>query len=82
MPGQILLEPLCDPVVLPEEDDVHRGEERVLVHPHVAGHKVLGPLGAEVARVGAQVKLLAGRELQERRGGDKVEVKSQIRNNI
>ena len=28
---QVLLEPLGDPVVLPQEDDVQRGEERLLV---------------------------------------------------
>ena len=28
------------PVVLPEEEGVHGGEERLLVHPVVPGHKI------------------------------------------
>ena len=49
--------------MLPQEDHVERGEEGVLVDPHVAGHEVGRLLGPEEVEVGPHVELLAGREL-------------------
>ena len=60
---QVLPEELGDPVVLPEEDDVECGQEGMLVDPHVARHEVGRLLGPQEVELGADVELLAGREL-------------------
>ena len=41
MGGEVFLEPLGDPVVLSQEDDVQGGEEGLLVGPTVARHEIL-----------------------------------------
>ena len=51
------------PVVLPDEDDVHAGEEGMLVHTIVSRHEVLLGLGAEQLPVRSQVELLSGWQL-------------------
>ena len=60
---QVSLQQFGDSVVFPHEDHVHHGQERVLVDPHVAGHEVLGSLRSKQVGVGANLQLLAGRQL-------------------
>ena len=63
MRGEVFLEPLGDPVVLPQEDDVQRGEEGLLVGPAVARHEVLRLLPPQLPRVRPEIQLLPRGEL-------------------
>ena len=63
MRWEVFLESLRDPVVLSQEDDVERGEERLLIGPGVARHEVLRLLCPQLSRVGPQVQLLPRRKL-------------------
>ena len=63
MRWEVFLESLRDPVVLSQEYDVERGEERLLIGPGVARHEVLRLLCPQLPRVGPQVQLLSRRKL-------------------
>ena len=63
MRWEVFLESLRDPVVLSQEYDVERGEERLLIGPGVARHEVLRLLCPQLSRVGPQVQLLPRRKL-------------------
>ena len=63
MRWEVFLESLRNPVVLSQEDDVERGEERLLIGPGVARHEVLRLLCPQLSRVGPQVQLLPRRKL-------------------
>ena len=63
MRWEVFLESLCDPVVLSQEDDVERGEERLLIGPGVACHEVLRLLCPQLSGVGPQVQLFPRRKL-------------------
>ena len=58
MRREVFLEPLGDPVVLPHEDDVQGGEERLLVGPAVARHEVLRLVRPQLPRVRPEIQLL------------------------
>ena len=58
MRREVFLEPLGNPVVLPHEDDVQRGEEWLLVGPDVARHEVVRLLRPQLPRVRPEIQLL------------------------
>ena len=61
--GQISPEQFGNPVVFPEEEDVHGSEEGVLVGPLVSGHKVVRPFGPLAVRIRPNVELLSSGKL-------------------
>ena len=64
------LELLCNSVVLPECDDVHGGQEGMLIDPFISSHKVLLGFWPQKAPVWPQIKLLLGRRLPGHRVDD------------
>ena len=54
---------MCVPSSSLEEDCVHGGKERMLIHSLVSSHEVVLGLGSDQAEVGRQAELLHGRGL-------------------